>query len=564
MAEKRIKIQWNLEVEGNAAKQFQIIDSLTTRISKKMAVLSKSLAKLTKLNQRLGKTALTAKNAEMKKEKHLQVMRHKEEMQKLKILSANKRMIAVENKLAAAKMKSANASKKENAAEKKGGAGAEGIGGFGGLGGLGKLGTAGLALGAAAGVGVFAASVAESGKRGIEVRKQLELLTGDYEKASKIQRKFASDIARGNGDLEEAYENLTSFASSGASIGQAETMAKFMELMRRTNKSEAETIQGSLIDILKTGEVTRSMFENLSSGFGGFEQLAKMFGAGEDVLGQIRKGEQGDSEAIDAFIKQVSTKDVMKLMEAQSATVDKHLQDTASGFGVFTAVLEDFKAQMGESMNEAFDKETLDDFASALKSIAPVVAIFAKGMAYALLGPIEFLALLVKGTENAADFLSESLPKIGTFFSDLSASAYNWGSDLITGFMDGISNKFSALKDTLGSFTDTVKNSVTEALGIHSPSRVMMEYGEDTSEGFALGVEKEKPLVDNSLQKSMANPAKKAGDSSTSNAMSVTSHNTFNINGAQNPKAVQDQIAASFESMFTATLMNASAQMGAA
>ena len=562
MAEKRIKIQWSLDVEGNAAKQFQIIDSLTTRINKKMVALTKSLSKLTKINKQLSKTTLTAKNAEMKREKHLQGMRHKEELQKLKILSANKRMIAAENKLAAAKLKSANASKREGKAESESKDG--------GLS-LGKKALGALAVGGAV---ALAANVAESGKRGIEVRKQLELLTGDYEKASKIQRKFASDITRGDGDLEEAYENLTSFASSGASIGQAETMAKFMELMRRTNKSEAETIQGSLIDILKTGEVTRSMFENLSSGFGGFEQLAKMFGAGEDVLGQIRKGEQGDSEAIDAFIKQVSTNDVMKLMEAQSSTVDKHLQDTASGFGVFTAVMDDFKSQIGESMNEAFTDDVLNDFMASLKSLVPILSWFAKNTVEAftlVIGyPAEFIRsvkAMVNITSMAFDdlvsFTSEKFNAIGEFFTELGTNAYNWGSDLINGFIDGVVGKFAALKETLGSFTDKVKESVKSALGIHSPSRVMMGYGEDTSEGFAIGVEKEKPLVETSLQKSMTGPAKKAGESSTNNAMQVTSHNTFNINGAQNPKAVQDQIAASFESMFTATLLNASAQMGA-
>jgi hypothetical protein len=47
-----------------------------------------------------------------------------------------------------------------------------------------------------------------------------------------------------------------------------------------------------------------------------------------------------------------------------------------------------------------------------------------------------------------------------------------------------------SLMNKAKSIANSVKNTIKKALDIHSPSRVMMELGEFTGEGFALGLNK--------------------------------------------------------------------------
>jgi phage-related minor tail protein len=66
---------------------------------------------------------------------------------------------------------------------------------------------------------------------------------------------------------------------------------------------------------------------------------------------------------------------------------------------------------------------------------------------------------------------------------------YQIGKDIISGLINGISSlKDRALKKAQ-EIADGIKSRIKSALGIHSPSRVMMELGEDTGQGFVLGLE---------------------------------------------------------------------------
>lgn len=59
------------------------------------------------------------------------------------------------------------------------------------------------------------------------------------------------------------------------------------------------------------------------------------------------------------------------------------------------------------------------------------------------------------------------------------------GRNLIEGLQKGIESASSKIGPTLGS---TIKNGLKNELQIHSPSRVMMGIGEDTAEGFEIGI----------------------------------------------------------------------------
>lgn len=95
---------------------------------------------------------------------------------------------------------------------------------------------------------------------------------------------------------------------------------------------------------------------------------------------------------------------------------------------------------------------------------------------------------------------------------------YNIGKNIIQGLINGIKGMISKVKQVVSDIATSIKNKITGALGIHSPSRVMMEYGEYTGEGLVLGI---KSMIGDISKQSeaMANAVKP----DTSNTNSMTS-----------------------------------------
>lgn len=80
------------------------------------------------------------------------------------------------------------------------------------------------------------------------------------------------------------------------------------------------------------------------------------------------------------------------------------------------------------------------------------------------------------------------------------------GKDIIQGLINGIGSMATAVWDKVKSITDGIKDAITGALKIKSPSRVTMDYGVNVGEGLAIGIEKMKSAVKKSANE-MANAA---------------------------------------------------------
>lgn len=81
------------------------------------------------------------------------------------------------------------------------------------------------------------------------------------------------------------------------------------------------------------------------------------------------------------------------------------------------------------------------------------------------------------------------------FGVELPSKFTEFGGMLITGLVNGISNMASSLKDSVIGIGSSVKGWFTETLGIQSPSRVFMGYGENVSEGAAIGIAGQTGLI---------------------------------------------------------------------
>lgn len=74
------------------------------------------------------------------------------------------------------------------------------------------------------------------------------------------------------------------------------------------------------------------------------------------------------------------------------------------------------------------------------------------------------------------------------------------GANIVQGLISGMRSKLGQLKDLARQVADTVAGSVKGFLGIQSPSRVMMQVGDDTMEGFRLGIANAVPDLRKELQ----------------------------------------------------------------
>jgi phage-related protein len=93
------------------------------------------------------------------------------------------------------------------------------------------------------------------------------------------------------------------------------------------------------------------------------------------------------------------------------------------------------------------------------------------------------------GVGKAVEFVKGMPGRLVSAIGNLGRTLYSAGLDLIQGFINGI-------KDKAGDILSTIKNSVTDKipgwikkpLGISSPSKLTREYGQNVSEGLALGI----------------------------------------------------------------------------
>ena len=100
-------------------------------------------------------------------------------------------------------------------------------------------------------------------------------------------------------------------------------------------------------------------------------------------------------------------------------------------------------------------------------------------------------------------WLKDGFMGLKDFLVDFLKFGSELGKMFLEGFLFGFLNFFpdtkQAIKDAFFSVVDDAK----EALGINSPSKVMMAIGADTAEGFNVGFEDEALKLDRSIQASV-------------------------------------------------------------
>ena len=74
------------------------------------------------------------------------------------------------------------------------------------------------------------------------------------------------------------------------------------------------------------------------------------------------------------------------------------------------------------------------------------------------------------------------------------------GIDIINGLINGLKSMISSVISTVGNIVSGISDTFKDLLGIHSPSKVFMEYGIYTDEGYALGLQKAQPIIERTFK----------------------------------------------------------------
>lgn len=119
---------------------------------------------------------------------------------------------------------------------------------------------------------------------------------------------------------------------------------------------------------------------------------------------------------------------------------------------------------------------------------------------------VEIFTQLREGLASMKESVSSKAQEIGEAVvqkvKDLPGEMLTIGKDIVQGLINGLGEKIRALKDKAGEVAGAVSGKIKGWLKIKSPSRVMMEIGGYTTEGMAVGMEKEMPRLERATSRS--------------------------------------------------------------
>lgn len=205
---------------------------------------------------------------------------------------------------------------------------------------------------------------------------------------------------------------------------------------------------------------------------------------------------------------------------------------------------------------------------TALGLIPVIIDALITNLPLLIQGGIELIVALITGLGQAIPQLLEFMPQIAqTIVNSLKEiDLLQVGKDLVSGLIKGIGSMLGAVKDAAKNVAKGAANAIKGFLGIKSPSRLMIEQGEYTGEGLALGIkgmtgEVEKAAIGLSMPIAPAvNKYTPNGSSvsTTNNNRSVVNHYSpqFNLtmNGASateaNKRKVKKWVKESMQEMF--------------
>lgn len=198
--------------------------------------------------------------------------------------------------------------------------------------------------------------------------------------------------------------------------------------------------------------------------------------------------------------------------------------------------------------------ESTGFLSAAWEGIKIVALGVAVGIGAVIVAAVAFGAAVVVGIAAIAAFIS-AIPDAIAALIDFTvkadqaigkwvASGWNAATDFVAGMVKGIVDGTGAIVKAAENMAGSAWTAVKNTLGIHSPSTVMMAAGQNTSEGFAQGIESGHGRVSDASSGLAAKPMQAAGGS-TSSSSSVS--NNFDIHITAKDNATAHELLGLFE-----------------
>lgn len=249
---------------------------------------------------------------------------------------------------------------------------------------------------------------------------------------------------------------------------------------------------GSLVSSLNElrGEIKRAFHGKQESGL-----LRQLTNAGKSLI-KYEKKLTDVNKKLDAAKTKLND-----LKQAASSLRDQVKSGVMSATDITRVAGNDKNVTMTDimaTMRESVDKSSA--FSGALKSLQ------SRGVSKDIINQIAEAGISGGGLETAGALLSASDSEIAQInamqkqINDNAKSAgktaadsmYAAGIKAADGLVKGLTKKKKDIEDAMMKIAKSMEKAIKKALGIKSPSRVMMNIGHHTAEGFALGMQKNK------------------------------------------------------------------------
>lgn len=149
---------------------------------------------------------------------------------------------------------------------------------------------------------------------------------------------------------------------------------------------------------------------------------------------------------------------------------------------------------------------------------------------------------------NPIEWISGVWDNVSAYFSELPGRFFQFGSDIISGLIDGIKSLASSAWESITGIGEGIKTRFKSFFGINSPSTLFMEYGVNITQGLTGGLEKGAPAV-TSTTEGLATQATRnisreitasgtpAGTVAATGGVSLNYAPVINIQGGATPEA---------------------------
>lgn len=182
----------------------------------------------------------------------------------------------------------------------------------------------------------------------------------------------------------------------------------------------------------------------------------------------------------------------------------------------------------------------------AAYGIAAAFVLVAAGVALAV-APFVALYAAVTAFQTAGE-------KMGEWFRKTDWAAV--GGMIVDGLVNGLKLGATKLYDAVKALANGTKNTFKDVLGIQSPSKVFAEFGKNTTEGYAQGVEKSSPRAQSAVD-AMAPGAPSQKSGGRSGAAPMTINVTINASGGDAKQVAAEVSSSSTLEQLTKAIIDA-------